>query len=380
MKAIIKVFDDKEYLNNVIVPLSIDVDTVVYIYHHKQDKNLLKNNDHVLKKYRSFNTFYHELKNDEEEIENILKQHQEIIVDISSNRYLTMLLFEKALRYGHKIVYYDGDENVIKDYRRHEIIIDKVFSLTIKDILRLSGGIIKHHMHDEPDTNDEKTDKIITSIVNEHLDDYSSFIAYVQKVNHLIRKNENGSFYLSDKDIEKIKTDPMYGQTSKYHLFTINNNKLSFLNKMMENLFRVSGTWLEAYLYLELKKSNKYDEVIMSAMIDFADRNNDNYPVACEVDGMVLKNNHLCFISIKSNKVETDALNEIKTHQERFGNRLSRPVICTLDKLSEDNPSIYLKAQSLKIAVIENIHFKNKSIYKILNKIFDNTYTYLNRL
>ena len=210
MKAIIKAFDDKEYLNNVIVPLSIDVDTVVYIYHHKQDKNLLKNNDYVLKKYRSFNTFYHELKNDEEEIENILKQYQEIIVDISSNRYLTMLLFEKALRYGHKIVYYDGDENVIKDYRRHEIIIDKVFSLTIKDILRLSGGIIKHHMHDEPDANDEKTNNIIALVVNEHLDDYSSFIAYVQKVNHLIGKNDNGSFYLSDKDIEKIKTDPMY--------------------------------------------------------------------------------------------------------------------------------------------------------------------------
>lgn len=380
MKAIIKAFDDKEYLNNVIVPLSIDVDTVVYIYHHKQDKNLLKNNDYVLKKYRSFNTFYHELKNDEEEIENILKQYQEIIVDISSNRYLTMLLFEKALRYGHKIVYYDGDENVIKDYRRHEIIIDKVFSLTIKDILRLSGGIIKHHMHDEPDANDEKTNNIIALVVNEHLDDYSSFIAYVQKVNHLIGKNDNGSFYLSDKDIEKIKTDPMYGQTSKYQLFTVNNNKLSFLNKMVENLFRVSGTWLEAYLYLELKKSNKYDEVIMSAMIDFADGNNYDYPVTCEVDGMVLKNNHLCFISIKSNKVETDALNEIKTHQERFGNRLSRPVICTLDKLSEDNPSIYLKAQSLKIAVIENIHFKNNNIHKILNKIFNNTYTYLNRL
>lgn len=377
MLTIIKVFDEKEYLNNVITPLSLNVKNIIYIYHHKQSKNRLNNNKLVLERYGDFNIHYKQLENDEKEIERYLKEYDDVIVDVSSTKYLSLILFEKALKYNHKIIYYDGEENVIKDYRSHKVITDKVFSLTIDDLLRLSGGVIKNHMHTQPDSNDKKTNDLIVEVVEKSLGDYSNFISYIQKVNHSIIKDENG-YHI--KDANKIITDNLYKKYEPYHLFDIKHDKITFLNKRIEDLFKVSGSWLESYIYLILKRSEIFEEVMMSVMIDFSEDKDNNYPIMCEIDGIAVKNNRLCFISIKSNKVETDALNEIKTHQERFGNRLSKPIICTLDKLREMNPSIYLKAHGLKIGIVDYDHIKQNEITSTINSIINNTYNYINRL
>ena len=127
MTTIIKIFDDKEYLNNVLPPLTLDIRHVVFLYHHKQNKRHLKSTVDVLKRYGEFKVDFIELKNDEKEISDLLEKHQEFVVDISANRYLTMLLFEKALRYKQPIIYYDSEENVIKDYRKHQIIAKDIF-------------------------------------------------------------------------------------------------------------------------------------------------------------------------------------------------------------------------------------------------------------
>ena len=238
------------------------------------------------------------------------------------------------------------------------------------------------HMHAEPSADDLKTNSIIKKVMQEVLDNYAGFITYIQKVNHLLGsgKENNLSYYLDQNKIERIVNDPQYRILAKYNLFKIEGRRLSFLNKTIRSLFQVSGSWLESYLYIILKESGHYDEVMMSVIIDFSQSNNNEYPITCEVDGIVLKDNHLLFISSKSNKVETDALNEIKTHQERFGNNLSHPIICTLEDLSDKNPSIFLKAQGLKIAVIEKQHFQNNQVIMLLDKIINNSYVYLNRL
>ena len=382
MTTIIKIFDDKEYLNNVLPPLTLDIRHVVFLYHHKQNKRHLKSTVDVLKRYGEFKVDFIELKNDEKEISDLLEKHQEFVVDISANRYLTMLLFEKALRYKQPIIYYDSEENVIKDYRKHQIIAKDIFKLSITDLIELSGGEITMHMHAEPSADDLKTNSIIKKVMQEALNNYAGFITYIQKVNHLLGsgKENDLSYYLDQNKIERIVNDPQYRILAKYNLFKIEGRRLSFLNKTIRSLFQVSGSWLESYLYIILKESGHYDEVMMSVIIDFSQSNNNEYPITCEVDGIVLKDNHLLFISSKSNKVETDALNEIKTHQERFGNNLSHPIICTLEDLSDKNPSIFLKAQGLKIAVIEKQHFQNNQVIMLLDKIINNSYVYLNRL
>ena len=51
MKTLIKVYDDKEYLNNVMIPLSLSFDMVVFIYREEIKDKLKKATIDLLNKY-----------------------------------------------------------------------------------------------------------------------------------------------------------------------------------------------------------------------------------------------------------------------------------------------------------------------------------------
>jgi hypothetical protein len=130
----------------------------------------------------------------------------------------------------------------------------------------------------------------------------------------------------------------------------------------------------------------------MSAVIDFRSRG-DFYPVSCEIDLITIKNNRLLFISCKSNKVDTEAINEIKVHNLSFGNTISKSAICTIEDLNINNPAIYKKAEEHEVAIVDYTSFKNKiknkgvgliegknlkdnTLVDIVDKIIENKYEY----
>ncbi|MBR2577844.1 MAG: DUF1887 family protein, partial [Erysipelotrichaceae bacterium] len=158
-------------------------------------------------------------------------------------------------------------------------------------------------------------------------------------------------------------------------LFEIEGNELRFYNSDIRRIFMVSGAFLENYIYHKLKESGYFDDVQMSATIEFSD-DRWKYPVSCEIDCMVLKNNNLLFVSVKSNKVEKDDLNEIKVHNVVFGNRQSSPVICINSDLSDKKPSIYAKAEELGVYVIDSSTFRDDELVERFISIMEGTYEY----
>ena len=137
----------------------------------------------------------------------------------------------------------------------------------------------------------------------------------------------------------------------------------------------VTGAFLENYIYHKLIDSNLFDDILMSSTIEFNDEQ-WKYPVTCEIDCLVLKDNNLLFVSIKSNKTEKDDLNEIKVHNVMFGNKQSKPVICMLSDLSLKRPSIYAKAEELNVYVIDSTAFIKDNIPETFLSIIDGTYEY----
>ena len=89
-----------------------------------------------------------------------------------------------------------------------------------------------------------------------------------------------------------------------------------------------------------------------------------------------MKDNHLGLVSCKSNKVDTDAINEIKVHNTVFGNHLSKAVIFTAEDMNIKNPAIFKKAQELDVRVIAITAIKNHAVPLVMNKIFNDTYEY----
>ena len=370
-KRLLKTFEEDNNLNNVLVPLSIDIDEVIYLYHHDVSQRKINNCSKVLNKYKKLKVLYKKVK--EEEVEKFITE--DTVVDISASKYLSIVLYEEALKNDLRVIYYDEEERVIKEYNNHKVYADRIFSLKIEDIVTLGGGRIISMMHKPVE--DRKTIDMIYKAVDQAGSQYNLFTAYVSRVNSFLAdyENDRNSYHLSDNIIRKIVTDEQYIRYKDLDLFEINGNDLKFVNGDIRKIFMVTGAFLENYIYHKLLDSDYFDDVMMSSTIEFNDER-WKYPVSCEIDCLVLKDNNLLFVSIKSNKVEKDDLNEIKVHNVVFGNRQTSPVICINSDLSNKKPSIYAKAEELGVYVIDSSSFQKGEMVDKFIAICEGTYEY----
>ena len=213
MIRLVTVYDDKEPLNNVISALTLDVNEVVYLYHHEVSRNRFKNIRLVLKKYKNIRTRFLQLKNDEEEIRELISDTETAITDVGGAKYLSLLLFELAEKNGNCIVYFDDEENVIKVYRGHKIIAKEAFRLQIEDVLKLRGGEIKSSMH-KP-SSDYRTKKTVIELVENNLDSYPTLIKFITKVNSILsasKKKNTRTYILSASNVRNIESDACFAR------------------------------------------------------------------------------------------------------------------------------------------------------------------------
>lgn len=374
MTKLLTVYDDKEPLNNVISALTIPVDAVFYIYHHEVSRNTFSNIEKVIRKYKDIQIDFIQLSEDEKQIKEILETDNGIIADVGGAKYLSLLLFDLTKNKDTRLIYYDDEENVIKDYRTHTVLYEEVFKLKIEDILKLRGGEIKEYMHQS--ISDAQSKKTIIDLVESNISDYPAFIRYMTRINSYtnnVRKIGNLSYQLDRETIQRIKTDGCYKKCGD--LFVIEDDVLTFKNRKLKDTVCVSGAFLENYLYIKLRESELFDDVMMSAVIDFSD---DKYkqPVRCEIDCLVIRNNHLLFVSCKSSKADTADLNEIYVHNSMFGNALSKPALCVGEELDRKYPSVYAKAEELGIYIIDRSSFIDRDVSEVFLSILNNDYQY----
>ena len=326
MNKILTVYDNDEPLNNVVSALTLQVDEVFYVYHHDVNLNHFINIDKVLTRYKDIKTHFIQLSDDVPQLQQILDENQNLIIDVGGAKYLSLLLFELTKSTSYQIIYYDDEENNIKDYRTHTVITDKVFKLQIEDVLTLRGGEIKEHMH--RNVVDKRTIETVMDLVEKNIGNYSAFIRYITKVNSIISSSEYlgaNTYQLSHDNARNLITDGEYKNIGD--LFEIDEeNCLTFKTRKLKELTSVSGAFLENYLFIKLTESGYFDDVKMSVVIDFSDEKYI-YPVRCELDCLLIKDNRMLFVSCKSTKADADTLNEIYVHNSRFGNALSLPVL-----------------------------------------------------
>lgn len=374
---LVKVFEEENNFNNAAIVLSLDIDEVTFMYHHEINKKLINSCKEVIKKYRKkISVNFVLIKDEKVEIKKYLDK--ETVIDISACKYLTACLFEEAIKQNLNVIYYDEEECVIKWYNDRAKKIADIFKLNVNDIIKLGGGkITKKQMHENININDTETTTAIKKTVEANFYKYSGFISFVQRLNSYIahRKTKDLTYSISKEIKYKIQTDEAYKRIKDFGLFRLTDTNLIFMNRDIESLFRVSGAFLENYLYIILTESKKFDEIEMSSVIDFTTYY-EGFPIICEIDMLVTKNNRLLFISCKSNKVDNSALFEIKVHNYILGNKLSSAVMCTLDDLNKTSPSTYLKAKELKIGIVDRTAFINHSVPSTLLSIMFDTYKY----
>lgn len=370
-RRLLKTFEENNNLINVLVPLTIDIDEVYFVYHHDVKASDINRCSKIINKYKNIKVYYKRVS--EEEVTSFI--NEDTIIDVSAAKYLSIVLYEIALKNNLQVIYYDEEERVIKQYKNHKTISEAIFKLTIEDIVKLGGGKITSNLHKAVTKREDI--ELIYKAVDKAKDQYSHFTSFVSRINAYINDfpSSNNICHLNERVIKKITCDEQYQNYKDLGLFEIKENDLIFYNKDIKDAFTVSGTFLENYIYHKLLDSKLFDDVKMSNIIEFNDEQH-KYPVNCEIDALVLKNNELLFVSIKSNKVEKTDLNEIKVHNIMFGNKQSKAVVCSNNDLSKQKPSVYAKAEELGLYVIDNTDFINQNLANKFNDIIEGTYVY----
>ena len=365
-KVIFKGFSKNDTLNNVLVPISLKADKVIFFSREEYSLKVVEGCKEVLNSRGIEDIEFILICDEKNELDDYFNKYPNALVDMTGSRYILLRLFEQAQKHHNDVYYYDSEDNCIKSYHSHGCYKEKVPSLSIKELITLSGGKIVSNIHRHPDLKNNEINEAIVKMVENNLDTYSEFITFVNVVNKIIVKEEDTLTHpLTKEEFNRLKQQPILQQALKLNLFNLNKDSLNFDNHVKQQLFLVAGTWLESYLYLKLKENNYFNDVMMSVVIDFSEKHDRRFPVICEIDVLASHLNALYFISCKSNKVDTNALNEIKIHNNMFGNDLSKPVICTLEDLRNCNINIYQKAQELGIVVIDLEIVKNQRIYSM---------------
>lgn len=114
------------------------------------------------------------------------------------------------------------------------------------------------------------------------------------------------------------------------------------------------GAVLELQLWRACKAAGCFDDVVLSAIVNWQDGSIRSDSVTNEIDVMAVQELSPVFISCKACEVHTEALNELTILRERFGGKYSRAILATSGIAgSRNRASVRNRAAKLGIELIE---------------------------
>lgn len=143
------------------------------------------------------------------------------------------------------------------------------------------------------------------------------------------------------------------------HLITelrVTDEEVSFRypDEMVRFWLRDMGSALELQVYRACLAADCFDDVILSAVVNWSadGKENRRSAVTNEIDVMAVRGIQPVFISCKTCEIKTEALNELAILRERFGGKLSRAMIVTSSP-SKGRDVMRRRAAELGIEVVE---------------------------
>jgi len=235
---------------------------------------------------------------------------------------------------------------------------------TIDELIAMSGAKVSGHGHFDPKGTDGNALSGIGRIWDIFLANRYTWhrnVQYLQSILKLHGKSlhveaplmspsSSGRFERSQYKIMRELADA--GVIQNMH---VTKKKLTFDYKS-EDIRRCLtdvGMCLELYVYKTAIESGFFDDVSISVIIDWNGRIAEPHDTTNEIDVMLTKGATPVFISCKTGNPSTTALNEVHTLATRLGGVFAKPVLVTMNELSELSPSTYKRAGELDITIIE---------------------------
>ena len=126
-----------------------------------------------------------------------------------------------------------------------------------------------------------------------------------------------------------------------------------FPDEMVRFWLRDIGSVLELQVYRACLEAGCYDDVVLSAVVNWEGGSTQRNAVTNEIDVVAVQGIEPVFISCKTSDIRTEALNELAILRDRFGGRRSRAIIVTSAPANRNRALMRMRAAELNIEVIE---------------------------
>ncbi len=136
---------------------------------------------------------------------------------------------------------------------------------------------------------------------------------------------------------------------------SVTDKEVSFLfpDEIVRFWLRDVGSVLELHVYQACLVAGCFDDVVLSAVVNWNDKARNRDTVTNEIDVMAISGVHPVFISCKTSEIHTEALNELAILRDRFGGKGSRAMIVTSAPASQNRSAAHNRANELGIEVVE---------------------------
>ena len=157
------------------------------------------------------------------------------------------------------------------------------------------------------------------------------------------------------------------------YLRTEETASFRFKNEQVFSCLTKAGRILELYTYTVLKEINEddpgyFNDIATGVFIDWdGNAEPDGTPdIINEIDIILMRNEIPVFISCKNGLVKRDALYELNTLAQRFGNKNCKKIIIAVngDSNSSDEEFLFLRAQYMGIMPIGQKQMSTKEKFK----------------
>ena len=129
--------------------------------------------------------------------------------------------------------------------------------------------------------------------------------------------------------------------------------RFSFPDDMVRFWLRDIGSVLELQVYRACVAAECFDDVVLSAVVNWQGGASQRDGVTNEIDVMAVHGVRPVFISCKTSEIKTEALNELAILRDRFGGKDSRAIIVTSTSGGSNRGPMHRRAAELGIEVLE---------------------------
>lgn len=127
----------------------------------------------------------------------------------------------------------------------------------------------------------------------------------------------------------------------------------TYTSELTRFALRDVGSVLELYVWKACMDSGVFDDVCLSAVVNWEGDVIRSDSVTNEIDVACTRGVTPLFISCKTSEIKTEALNELAILRDRFGAPTARAVIVTSAVSSHDRAAMRRRASELDITVLE---------------------------